>query len=262
VGTERNPLQRAAEIVRFLVENGGAQRTWGVRELATALGATPSGVHRTLAALVDIGWIERETDGAGYSLSFEMMRLAFLLSGDNPLRALARPVMEALVRECDETVLLGVFDPVRMEMIFAASVESSQPLRYVVELNRWLPIHFSASGLAIFAFLPEADREALLTSGPLTGANETTIVDPDRIREEAAKVRERGAAVSRGQRLRDAVGIAAPIFRGDTVLGDLCITVPKQRFSPEHDEARLVDTVKRHAAALSKALGGKTGTER
>lgn len=260
MGTERDPLAKAVQLLTLIAENGGAERSWGVRELGAALDVAPSGVHRLLTALGEHGWIERDDGGQGYRLGFEFMRLSFLISGDNPLPRLARPIMHELVREVDETVLLGVLDPVRMEMIFAASVESRQPLRYVIELNRWQPIHFSASGLAIFAFMSQEKREAHLNSGPLAGANETTITDPDAIRAAVARIRERGAAISTGQRLSDAVGIAAPIFGADdNVLGDLCITVPKQRFDAQRDEARLIEAVKRHAGAITAALRAKSG---
>lgn len=250
-----NTLGRAVGIIRLMVQSGAPDRTWGVRELATELSLPPSGVHRVLSGLTDAEWVARDPSGRGYSLGPDFMRLSFLVTDSHPLRHIARPVMEDLVAECDETVLLGVLDPTHLKMTFAASVESSNPLRYVVELNRWIPIHYSASGLGIMAFLPESRREEILETAHLPGAHEHTITDPNKIRDEIAKIQAQGYAISSGQRLLDAVGIAAPIFGPNgAVLGNFCITVPKQRFAGAADETRLSQAAIRHAGRITSML--------
>lgn len=68
-------------------------------------------------------------------------------------------------------------------------------------INKWIPVHASASGLAAMAFLPEPAR--------ITNA---TITDPQVLEDELAKIRRRGYALFRGQRTKGAVAIAAPIW--------------------------------------------------
>ncbi|PZX42054.1 IclR family transcriptional regulator [Roseinatronobacter thiooxidans] len=256
----RNPVERALQMINLMGASGDPDRIWGVRELAVALDIPPSAAHRTLASLVNASWLKRDESGRGYCLGLELIRLSFLISGNHPLRRIAKPVMEDLVAECDETVLLGVLNPENLRMIFALSVESQNPLRYVVELNRWIPIHYSASGLGIMAFLPEAQREEVLSRADLERAHEETVTAPDLIRAEINKIRRQGYAISFGQRLQDAVGIAAPIFGPEReVIGDLCITLPKQRFNGTQDEARLSATVIKHATRISQILAQGSG---
>ncbi len=260
VGAPRNPVERALQVINLMGGSGDPDRIWGVRELASALDMPPSAAHRTLASLVEARWLKRDETGRGYCLGMDLIRLSFLISGSHPLRRIAKPVMEDLVAECDETVLLGILNPENQRMMFALSVESRNPLRYVVELNRWIPIHYSASGLGIMAFLPESQREAVLSQTDLEGAHAGTITSPDAIRAEIRRIRQQGYAISFGQRLKDAVGIAAPIFGpGGDVIGNLCITLPKQRFGGERDETRLSSTVIRHAARISQILAQGPG---
>jgi DNA-binding IclR family transcriptional regulator len=65
-------------------------------------------------------------------------------------------------------------------MLFAAAVESPQPIRHVRPVNEWLPVHGGASGRALLAFLPEAEREAIL-EGPLEPVTENTVTRACRV---------------------------------------------------------------------------------
>ena len=83
-----------------------------------------------------------------------------LAAAKAPIRQAALHPMRRLVDACNETALLGIYDRTRQQMIFVVTVESTHELRVVTPLNRWLPIHVGASGLAILAFL-EPDEAAL-----------------------------------------------------------------------------------------------------
>jgi DNA-binding IclR family transcriptional regulator len=253
--SERNPVGRALQMISFLAEQEPG-RSWGVRELAAHLGLPVSGIHRTLASVAQEGWVERSPKRGTYRLSLEVFRLALSLTARLPLARIALPVMQDLVAECNETALLGLFDPARLQMSFIAQVESPHPLRYSIELHRWGPLHIGATGLAIFAFLPEAlQTKALDRSGlpPMTGR---TITDHQSLYLELAAIRERGYAVTKGHRILGSVGIAAPIFGPDgQVIGDLAVTLPEQRYEQRGDERELGLTVMRYAGVVSQQLG-------
>jgi DNA-binding IclR family transcriptional regulator len=138
-------------------------------------------------------------------------------------------------------------------MVFLDMVQAVHPLQYVVELNSWMPVHAGATGLAILAFLPEAERERIYQRGldRLTGA---TLVTRAALEGVVATIRERGHVCSRGQRTAGAVGIAAPIYDsvGD-VYGDVTITIPEQRFD-ERLEGVLATALRRTTAAVSDEL--------
>jgi DNA-binding IclR family transcriptional regulator len=64
----------------------------------------------------------------------------------------------------------------------------------------------------------------------------TTIVDRSALRADLERVRERGYAVSLGERIPEASGIAAPFFTDGVVAGAITITIPQHRFDPERTE--------------------------
>jgi DNA-binding IclR family transcriptional regulator len=161
--------------------------------------------------------------------------------------------MTALVADCDETVLLGAYEARRLQMMFVDVVYGSHPLRYVIELNQWMPIHAGATGLAILAFLDQADRTALYEGG-LDSLTPATLVDVEALEAETALVREQGFARSRGQRLAGAVALSAPVTdAAGAIYGDVSITIPEQRYD-EHMEDKLVQALLTASAGISTAF--------
>ena len=80
-------------------------------------------------------------------------------------------------------------------------------------------------------------------------------VDPDVLRRELKKASERGIAVSVGEWIEDAAGVAAPIFdQHGQVIAALSISGPTQRFTKENVR-RYGEEVKSAAARISESLG-------
>jgi DNA-binding IclR family transcriptional regulator len=250
----RNPISKALKALAWLVENSGPEV--GVRELATAMKIAPSSAHRLLMGLAEEGFIRQNADSGRYELGLEFLRLAYLASGKSPLRQRALPHMRALVDACNETALLGVYDPVRQEMLFAASVESTHHLRYALELNKWAPIYTGASGLAILAYLDEAQIQNVIHRTRLAALTSRTITEAYRLTSELETVRRRGFALTRGQRIPGAVGLAAPLFGGHgEVLGDICLTIPEQRFD-EASQDHLIELLLDCTQKIMMEIGG------
>nr|WP_024796528.1 IclR family transcriptional regulator C-terminal domain-containing protein [Tomitella biformata] len=125
----------------------------------------------------------------------------------------------------------------------------------MLQLNRWLPVHSGASGLAILAFLPAADRRDVL-QGSLAVLTQHTMVDAGQLTDRLAQIRRRGYASSRSERIVGAVAVAAPVFAPEgRVYGDVGLTIPESRFD-EEAEAVLAEQVMRSAQILTDSLVG------
>ncbi|MDV2686971.1 IclR family transcriptional regulator C-terminal domain-containing protein, partial [Alkalihalophilus lindianensis] len=61
----------------------------------------------------------------------------------------------------------------------------------------------------------------------------TTMTDPDQLRAELEKVRERGWAQSQGEYTRDVIAIAVPLFDGHEIIGSVTVSGPIYRMSDE-----------------------------
>lgn len=247
---ERDPVGKAIAVLLALADEPDGP--WSVRGLARGLDTSPATVHRIFTTLEQRDLLDRDGDG-GYRPGPELFRLTGRLrDGYAPVR-LARRHLETLARDSGEAVLLGAYEPNRLEMMFVDVVQAAHPLQYDVGLHTFIPVHSGATGLAILAFLTAAERQAVYDTGlpPLTNA---TITSAAALEEECARIRERGFAVSVAQRLSGAAAVAAPVFDATgVVLGDVSVTVPEQRFAPEM-EAPFAERVTAAAAAVTAEL--------
>jgi IclR family transcriptional regulator, acetate operon repressor len=250
----RNPIAKAFRAYVWLVEQPSADV--GVREMAEALHVSPSSAHRILNALEEVGFVQHDGDNGRYRLSLEPFRLANILTKRTTVADVARPDLKELMERCNETTLLGLYDSQHKEMVFAEIVETTHPVKYFSPRNQRIPVHAGASGLAIMAYLPESEIEAIIEKVGLTRLTPDTITDRARMMKELARVREKGYALTIGQRTPGAVGIAAPIFDSSgNVIGDVLLTIPQQRFNPS-DEARLSAMVVECAASITRKVDG------
>lgn len=244
-------LGRAIRILAHLADNGSSV---SIRELSAALGLPRSTVHRLCQLLAQNGMLTLDPSTKLYLWGPELLRIAHAVYQTSFVRQLALNVMQDVVRQCDETALLVVYDPRRRSIVFVDEVACSQTLRYHPALGVPQPVHAGASGKAILAFLPEEEIDAILASA-LERLTENTKVDPEEIRRSLPIIRARGYAVSTGERTPGAVGIACPILDGGAkVIGDLMVTIPEYRFSRE-TKARVLGALKPAAERLSRLLG-------
>jgi DNA-binding IclR family transcriptional regulator len=223
---EREPVGRAIDVLVWLTTH--PTPPWSVRHVARELETSPTTIHRIFVVFEGRGLLERDGIG-GYLPGLELFRVCHSVAGElSPVRIL-RPHLEKLADACGETVILGAYDPRRGEMMYLDMVQSPHPIRYMLELNTWLPVHAGATGLAIFAALSNKERELFYQRG-LSPLTDRTLVTKGELEAAVTKVRRDGYIWTHGQRQIGAVGIASPIFdAGGEVFGDVCVTIPEQR---------------------------------
>ena len=81
-----------------------------------------------------------------------------------------------------------------------------------VPLGTPFPLHAGASSKAFLAFLAEPEREEYLTGRTLEALTDHTLIDATPLRSQLAAIRERGYAVSFGERQVGAGSVAAPVL--------------------------------------------------
>lgn len=253
-GRQRDPLARAIALLTHMVES--EDNEFGVRQLGAAISTSGSTAHRLLTDLESLGLVSRTPSGS-YRLGLGFYRLATLGAAKFSLRKLAKDALGRLARAVDETTFFGLYDEGAMCMTFAATAESTKPLRYVVELDQRIPLHAGASGLAILASLPKPSQDAIMGQSELTAVTDRTTVDTQSLERRLEEIRQRGYAISRGERIPGALAIAAPVLGPhNAVVGDIGVTMPEANFIPAREEA-VAMAVMAAADELSSMLRGE-----
>lgn len=245
---------------------------WTTTEVARRCDLPVATAHRLLAALQRREYVARDEHTKRFRLGVAALRLGERARSSIDLRAVALPVLRWLAEETGETSLLTVLDGARNRSLCLERIESAQPLRLSVQPGRLLPLHAGASQKVLLAFMPGAERERLL-AGPLARLDRATIVDPEELRAELARIRERGYAVSAEETNAGVWGMAAPILDGSgAIVAGLGFAGPLARRREDlaaHHLARLQAGAAEVAGSLglaawggdTEALMDRTGTE-
>ena len=206
----------------------------GVRELARAMEEPRSLVQVALDRLHAAGWLVRTDDGR-WSLSLRCAVIGGRAGEADALRELARPTMERLREVSDESVRLWVPDGDHVVLI--GHMDSRQAVRSVVQPGGYtVPVHASAAGKAILAFLSPGELDVLLAR-PLAALTPHTIVDPDELRAQLTVIRERGWAQTFHEATMDVGAVAAPILDpAGRPLAAIALALPMHRLTPELTE--------------------------
>lgn len=223
----RDPLARAFQLLRWL--GAARQDSFGVREVAAALSVAPSTAHNLLSALVEENVLQHDEASGRYMVGMALFQLSHQLFDQVPLRRLSMPHLSRLVGLCNEAAHTSLYVRERGELVTVAGLESSHTVRYVIDMYSWRPLDVGAAGRAVLAFLPAAEREAVLEQRRARGLSSSELAD------ELERIGEHGYALTRATRIEGAVGLAAPVFAaGDAVVGAIGVALPEQRFDERH----------------------------
>jgi IclR family acetate operon transcriptional repressor len=249
--TPGGPSRLTTRIVEILEAVVDAEGPVGPRGLARDLGIDRSAVGRTLHQLRDLGMLERR--GTGYVPGPRLFTIGRRLEALDTLPNAARPILRELVDRFDETCYVCVRHG--DAAVFLYEMQSSNPLRLVVELGRPVPLHAGAAGRAILAGLPDAETAALLKTQALARLTPRTVRSVRSLLALARADRERGYSISEEERIAGGAAIAAPFYDSNGgCQGSVVFTCPLTRLERDRFE-EIGSAVRDAAAALSARLG-------
>jgi len=236
-------IERMMRVIEAVVD---AAEPVGPRGLARSLGIDRSAVGRILLQLTELDVLERTSEG--YVPGPRLFVLSRVLGARDTLPEIVGPVLSALVDRFDETCYVCAFHG--DVAVFTHEIQSSKPLRFVIELGRPVPLHAGAAGRAILAGLDDRQIRAVLGDRSLETLTSTTITDVDELVELARGDRDRGFTVSKEERVAGGASIAAPFFdQHGRCQGSVVFTTPLSRL----DTAQ-IDEIGTAVAESARAL--------
>ena len=242
-------IERAADVLGLFAD--ADEPTLGVTEIATSLGLSKAVVYRILSSFRAKGFVELDESSRRYALGPRALHLGLAYLHRTDVRAIARPELERLSRETNETATLSL--RTGGTRVYVDQVTPDRDVKMVVQLGRQVPLHAGASSKAFLAHLEPEEQDRYL-DGELPRLTAKTITNARTLRKELKEIRERGWAGSLGERLEGAGSVAAPIFGHDgRPVAVISVSGPVERFRDEVQGAakRLTDAT----ARISRQLG-------
>lgn len=226
----------------------------GVTELSKRLKLHKNNVFRLLATLESRNYIEQNRVTENYRLGLKTLELGQTFIKQMGLLRQSRPVLEALVKECNETTYVAILKD--SHIVYLDVVETDLTVRVVPRVGARLPAYCTAAGKVQIAYMTDEELEHYLPVREMKRYTPKTLVDRDELKKHLKLVAEQGYAVDDEELDVGVKCVGAPI-RDYTrrIIGAVSISGPSMRFSDERMEKELIPLVVRSGEEISHKLG-------
>ena len=241
-------VDNALRLLLFVAERGEVR----VSEAGAALGTAVSTAHRLLAMLQYHGLVRQDRTTKTYRLGPTTVRIGLSAVRELDIRTHARPFLESLWEEIDETVHLAL--PQGAHVLFVDSIESRKALRVTSRAGHLMWAHCTSVGKVYLAQEDEERIRALYPNVELPGLASGSITSRARLLTALGEVRKLGYATSANES-EEGVGSVAVAILGpsDRAVACLSAAVPLSRLSDERRND-IVAVTKRCAEQIAAAV--------
>jgi len=222
-------VDRAFDIIEYL-------RTQGPSTLSTvaeAMNMPMSTTHIHLTTLVENGYVVKPDDE--YECSLRFLQTGGELRDDLALFQAAEDEIDELTEELGEYANVVTMQDGYMVQLYKSRNRSS--IDDNATLGSYLPLHATATGKAMLAYLPEKERLDTIDRRGLHTETEATITDRDELLEELTEVQERGYSINRNEHFEGVCAVAVPILvDSKELIGAISVSGPSSRIGDDRIE--------------------------
>jgi DNA-binding IclR family transcriptional regulator len=242
------------KLLALLTVVSQAQKPLTFSEIVEKTKLNKSTIHRLLAIGVEEGMLRYEPQKKVYLLGVRLFDLVRNAYSSLDIQEMALDEMIRLQSLFDSHVTLGV--PAGLEVVYLRVLETSKSMGGVQRPGMREPMHCSASGKALLAFLPPLILDTKLNGYDFERFTERTITNRASFEAELHKVRDQGYSCNDREEYEHFLGISAPIF---DYLGEPIAVLNIWSSHPRHKIEDLIDwsdELKASANRVTDLIGG------
>jgi len=240
-------LARGLQLLDCFVKRDGEI---GTKELVEMLKLPTTIVVRLAQTLVEFGYLNQDPTTRKYTMGLAAYTLGLHASPNLQLRRLALPFMEEIAAVTRETVSLNVVEPVRLEGVCIASIDSPNQIKLTTRVGSVRPLHRGASRKVLLAYLEDVEREIVLHRLEANGA---TGEEMRQLEQDVIVIRNQAYAYSEEELDEGAYAVAAPILHQGKLVGSLAVAGPIYRRT-ETTLADAISIIQRCSETLSNIV--------
>ncbi len=242
-------VQRCLRLLRLFSEAPGGLTASEVTRIS---GLPVSTVHRFLANLETAGFLEWSQSGK-YHLGIVSFSIGHVALGQLSVRRLSLPYLRALSQYTQETIHLTVRQG--LTAVYVEKLDSPQQVKIHSRIGASVPLHCTAVGKVLLAYLPQGELQTLLPRMELRRFAQNTIGTPQELQQQLDRVRKVGHAYDLEEHEPRIRCIAAPIWdQTGAVQASLSITAPAERM-PIPRLRNLAPVIQEAGLQISRDLG-------
>lgn len=195
-------------MLEAVIGDGGRSN---VTDIASRIGIPVATAHRQAATLAAEGFLSRVGRGR-YVAGVRLRNLARQLDEGQIVANAACVMLDKLAARLNCVVQLGTLEN---DMVTYRIKAGRTAGSIFTRVGMQLEAYCSGIGKVLLANLSDPDRENYLAGGPFIALTDNTIVDPDLLRIELAKVKKQGFAIDDREVVEDLRCVAMPVRRPD-----------------------------------------------
>ena len=245
-----NAVERALSIFELIAES---QNGLSNSDLSRRLQIPKSSASYILRVLEKRHYLQRDERGK-YRLGLKLVSLTRGALTHLDIREIAKPILEQFLQKSRlAEAHLAVLDNGRA--VYVEKVESQSFVKMDIWVGHRLPIHTTAIGKALVAYLPESETLQILSLRGMEKKTRKSINNPQKYLRELEKVRQYGFAIDDEENAEGVRCVASPIFDAN---GKVTAALGTSTIIMQLNETQLpkvVEMIKDAAAKVSQRLG-------
>lgn len=244
-------VDRALDILEVFTDS---KEALGITELSRRVNLNKSTAYRIVQALRTRGYINQDQGTSKYCLGYKILKLASGSLNQNKLRGIARKYLEDLSKTTSHTVQLTLLEG--NGVVYIDQVEGTDIFQLRLQIGNRGPLHCTAAGKSILAFLTEGELENILKNSKLIRFTDKTITSISHLRDELRTIKRVGFSFCDREYDKSLRAIGAPIIgAGSKVMGAVALVAPYHRIKVK-EVSFYGNLVKETGLKISLEMGG------
>ncbi|WP_336487583.1 IclR family transcriptional regulator [Methylobacterium nigriterrae] len=197
-------------------------------QLAAASGLDKGTARRLLHTLSRAGFVTHDPRTGLYGLTITVLELAAAVETGRDLQEVAAPFLAELAERTRATAFLWIHHDAAALCVGRVRMPTPGVEATWSTVGTRVPMNSGAGPRILLAHLPPGERDAALAR-PLPRRTPASQTDPDRLRDEAGRMREQGFELAVDDFVMGLSGLGVPVFdRSGALAGALSITTPTE----------------------------------
>lgn len=193
-------IERAMLVINMLARH--PKRFFSVQEIFNETELPTSTIYRILYTLESFDLVERNDNKKEFRLGYTWLQLGMKMYHETDIREKAHPLLENLAHNVRETIYLSIAK--QFASIIIDRIDSPKNVRIIDMIGEKIPYPIGAPNKVLLAFSKSDLQQQFLKQLKEQGKEELI--------ENLNGVRDKGFAISFGEKTKGTVSIAAPIF--------------------------------------------------
>lgn len=242
-------LERGLRVLALFGVDGAHEFT--MAEVAERLGITRASALRILATLERLRFVHAGEHG--YRLGARVLSLGYAYLASLGFAAVARPILEALMRDTGETCSIGVLD--ESDVVYLVRAEARRIVRIDLGVGSRLPAYLNSMGRLLLGALPDEQLDRYLAALEPVAVTRRTVTDRQRLRDLIVATRRTGWCYIDGEVEERVAGLSVPLRDAtDATVAALNVTLMGRPRTRREVQTGLLPRVRSAAGEIEQIL--------